>query len=206
MAFRARILGEAGQGQACPTWFGMTRRPKGKAGPPRHARFPHVDHGGLFRHRSADGHLVREERPQHLRHAPVHPPAVRGGGPGLGVQIRLGHLQGTIAKKFSARSRPRCWAVEHDVVLTPIQHDSPGEMAQPFEVQRLVPRASARPFRARPCPRSPSSSGTIRTLYKQLHSPRPAAGKTLGNGGKGLGWKTGHEVDLNCKRPQRRRA
>ena len=46
------------------------------------------------RHRAADRHLVREERPQHQRHAPVHPPAVDRGGPGLAVAQRLGDLQG----------------------------------------------------------------------------------------------------------------
>ena len=67
---------------------GRKTRPAGDAG------FPHVHHLRLFRHRAADGHLVREERSQHVRHAPVHPPADRRGGPGLGIAHRLGHLQG----------------------------------------------------------------------------------------------------------------
>ena len=59
----------------------------------RHARLPHVDELSLFRRRAADRDLVREERPQHLRHASLHPSAVDGGGPGLGIAQRLGDLQ-----------------------------------------------------------------------------------------------------------------
>ncbi len=63
-----------------------------KARPARDARLPHVDHVRLFRHRAADGHLVREERPQYLRHASLHPSAVDGGGPGVGGAFGLGDL------------------------------------------------------------------------------------------------------------------
>ena len=46
------------------------------------------------RHRAAHRHLVREERPQHQRHASVHPSAVHGGRSGLAIAQRLGDLQG----------------------------------------------------------------------------------------------------------------
>ena len=73
----------------------MARRSAGgKARPTRHHRLPHVDHLHVLRHRAADGHLVREERPQHLRHASLHPSADIGGGSGLGRAQRLGNLQG----------------------------------------------------------------------------------------------------------------
>ena len=89
---------------------GVARRGTGgKARPAGDARLPHVHHLRLFRHRAADGDLVREERPQHLRHAPVHPSADRGGGPGLGVAVRLGDLQGDRAR-HSPSWRRRCWA------------------------------------------------------------------------------------------------
>ena len=88
----------------------LARRGAGrKARPARHARLPHVDHLRLLRHRAADRHLVREERPQHLRHAPLHPPADGRGGPGVGGAQRLGDLQGD-RQEVLARSRPRCWA------------------------------------------------------------------------------------------------
>ena len=73
----------------------LARRGAGRqARPARHARLPHVDDVRLLRHRAADRHLVREERSQHLRHASLHPPADRRGGPGVGGEERLGDLQG----------------------------------------------------------------------------------------------------------------
>ncbi len=53
--------------------------------------------------------------------------------------------------------------VEKDVVLTPIMHDTPGEIAQPFDVKDWKTRRDASRFPARPCRASPSSSATIRT-------------------------------------------
>ena len=82
------------------------RRPLARRGAARQARpagddrLPHVHHGGLFRHRAAHGQLVREERPQHLGHAPVHPPAAGGGGPGLRSKSDW-EIFKAIAKKFS---------------------------------------------------------------------------------------------------------
>jgi nitrate reductase alpha subunit len=74
---------------------GLARaRAGGKARPPGDARLPDVDDLRLLRHRSADSHLVREERPQYLRHAPLHPSADQRGGPGVGIAQRLGDLQG----------------------------------------------------------------------------------------------------------------
>jgi nitrate reductase / nitrite oxidoreductase, alpha subunit len=83
----------------------------------------------LFRHRAADRELVREGRPQHLGHASLHPPADRGGGPGLREPVRLGDLQDHRAK-FSEVA-PEILGVETDVVAVPILHDTAAEMAQP---------------------------------------------------------------------------
>ena len=58
------------------------------------ARFPHVDDVPLCRRGVADGDLVREERPQHHRHASVHASAVGGGRSVVGGEERLGNLQG----------------------------------------------------------------------------------------------------------------
>jgi nitrate reductase alpha subunit len=82
------------------------RGARGQARPAGHARLPHVHHRAVQRHRAADRDLVREERPQHLGHASLHPPAVEGGGPGLGSAQRLGHLQGHCAHD-SERARAR---------------------------------------------------------------------------------------------------
>ena len=64
-----------------------------QARPAGDARLPHVDHLPVFRHRAAVGHLVREGRPQHLGHAPLHPSAVRSGAAAVGIEVRLGNLQ-----------------------------------------------------------------------------------------------------------------
>ena len=90
----------AGQGPRPATTPSRPRSTWHDAGPGRqarpagHARLPDEHDVPVQRHRAADRELVREERPQHQRHAPVHPPAVRGGGPGVAVPLRLGDLQG----------------------------------------------------------------------------------------------------------------
>ena len=68
--------------------------PEGKLDLLVDARLPHEHDVPVLGHRAADGDLVREERPQHQRHAPVHPSAVDGGGPGVAIAQRLGDLQG----------------------------------------------------------------------------------------------------------------
>ena len=72
--------------------------PLARRGADRQAR-PHGGHQlpaqldrGLLGHRPAHGHLVREERSQHHRHAPLHPPPDRGREPGVGIEIGLADL------------------------------------------------------------------------------------------------------------------
>ena len=79
----------------------------GEARPAGHPRLPHVHDGGLFRHRAADGELVREGRPQYLGHAPLHPPASGGGGPCLRIRARTGRSSRP-SPASSARSRRSC--------------------------------------------------------------------------------------------------
>jgi hypothetical protein len=50
----------------------------------------------------------------------------------VGIAQRLGHLQGHRQEVLEVA--PEVLGVEQDVVLTPIQHDSPNEIAQPFDV------------------------------------------------------------------------
>ena len=132
-ACMGKDLGEDGKKK--PTEVVVARRGAGrKARPAGHARLPHVDDLRLLRHRAADRDLVREERPQHLRHAPVHPSAVGGGRSGRGKRAATG----TSTRASPRRSRevaPEVLGVEKDVVLTPIMHDTPGEIAQPFDVK-----------------------------------------------------------------------
>ena len=80
-----------------------------QARPPRDARLPHEHHVPLFGHRVADRHVVREERPQHQRHAPVHPSAVDRRGSCMAEPQRLGHLQGLRQEiQRSVRRPPGC--------------------------------------------------------------------------------------------------
>ena len=91
------------------------------------------------RHRAADRDLVREERPQHQRHAPVHPPAVDRGGPGVAIAQRLGDLQGLRARS-SARSASATWASRRKLVLTPLMHDTPGRAGAALRREGLEAR------------------------------------------------------------------
>ncbi len=98
-----------------------------------------------------------------------------------------------IAKKFSEIA-PEVLGVEQDVVLTPIMHDTAGEMAQPFDVKDWKRGECA------PVPGKTMSNVTLverdyPNLYKRFTSLGPLMEK-LGNGGKGLAWKTEHEVEF----------
>ena len=101
------------------------RRAGGQARPAGDARLPHDHDLPLLRHRAADRHLVREERPQHLATCiPFIHPLSRGGGPGRGSarsdwEIYKGDRQEVL------RGRAGHLGVEKDVVLTPIMHDTP---------------------------------------------------------------------------------
>jgi nitrate reductase alpha subunit len=98
-----------------------------------------------------------------------------------------------IAKAFSEVC-PEVLGVEKDVVLTPIQHDSAGEMAQPYDVQdwwkgecELIPGKTG--------PQITIVERDYPNLYRRFTSLGPLMTK-VGNGGKGLGWNTEHEVEL----------
>ena len=96
-----------------------------------------------------------------------------------------------IAEAFS-RVAPEVLGVEQDVVLTPIQHDSAGEMAQPFDVKDWK-RGEIEPVPGRSMP----SVAVVERDYPNIHARFTALGPlmtSIGNGGKGINWKTEHEV------------
>ncbi len=89
--------------------------------------------------------------------------------------------------------------VEKNVVLTPIMHDTAGEMAQPYGVRdwkkgecELIPGKTA--------PQITVVERDYPNLYKRFTALGPLMDK-VGNGGKGIGWNTQTEVsqlgDLN---------
>ena len=97
-----------------------------------------------------------------------------------------------IAKAFSEVA-PEVLGVERDVVMTPIQHDTPGEIAQPFDVLDWK-RGEVDPIPGRTMP----AVSVVTRDYPNLHARFTALGPLLseiGNGGKGIAWKTGHEVE-----------
>jgi nitrate reductase alpha subunit len=98
-----------------------------------------------------------------------------------------------IAKSFSEVC-PEVLGVEQDIVLTPIQHDSPGEMAQPFDVKDwwkgecdLVPGKTG--------PQISVVERDYPNLCRRFTALGPLMTK-IGNGGKGIAWNTEHEVEL----------
>ncbi|MDE2062327.1 MAG: nitrate reductase subunit alpha [Bradyrhizobium sp.] len=84
-----------------------------------------------------------------------------------------------IAEAFS-KVAPEVLGVEEDVVLTPIMHDSAGEIE---------------PIPGKTMPAVTVVERDYPNLYKRFTSLGPLMNK-LGNGGKGMSWNTGHEVEL----------
>jgi nitrate reductase alpha subunit len=105
-----------------------------------------------------------------------------------------------IARRFSELAEGHL-STERDVVLVPIQHDTPGELAQPFDVHDwkkgecdLVPGVTA--------PQIVVVERDYPSTYRRFTALGPLAEK-LGNGGKGIAWNTDDEVkglgDLNYR-------
>ncbi len=97
-----------------------------------------------------------------------------------------------IARKFSEVA-PEVLGVEKDVVLTPILHDTPGEIAQALEVEDWKTGA-VEPIPGKTMPQITVVERDYPNLYKRFCSLGPLM-KKLGNGGKGISWNTEHEVD-----------
>ena len=98
-----------------------------------------------------------------------------------------------IAKEFSRVAEGNL-GVEKDIVTVPILHDTPGEMAQPFDVKDwkhgecdLLPGKTA--------PNIAVVERDYPATYRKFTSLGPALEK-LGNGGKGISWNTDEEVEL----------
>ena len=105
-----------------------------------------------------------------------------------------------IARRFSELAQGHL-GIEQDVVLVPIQHDSAGELAQPFDVRDwtkgecdLIPGITA--------PQIAIVERDYPNTYRRFTALGPLADR-LGNGGKGITWNTVEEVkglgDLNYR-------
>ncbi len=98
-----------------------------------------------------------------------------------------------IAKKFSDVA-PEVLGVEHDVVMSPIQHDTPGELAQPFEPKDWL-KGECEPIPGKTMPSVQLVERNYPETYARFTSMGPLLEK-LGNGGKGIGWDTKKEIEL----------
>ncbi|WP_109355433.1 nitrate reductase subunit alpha [Sphingorhabdus sp. EL138] len=103
-----------------------------------------------------------------------------------------------IAKKFSEIA-PEVLGEEEDVVMTPILHDTPGEIAQPMDVKDWT-KGEVDPIPGKTMPQVTVVERDYPNLYKRFTALGPLMDK-VGNGGKGIAWQTAHEVqhlrDLN---------
>ena len=98
-----------------------------------------------------------------------------------------------IAKKFSELA-PEKLGVEKDVVLVPILHDTPGELAQSMDVKEWK-KGEIDPVPGKSMPNIAVVERDYPNLYKRFTALGPLMEK-LGNGGKGITWNTEHEVNL----------
>lgn len=97
-----------------------------------------------------------------------------------------------LAKKFSELSVGHL-GVEKEIVLTPIQHDTPGELAQPDVKEWRKGECDAIPGKTMPAMKVVERD--YPATYERFTTLGPLMEK-LGNGGKGIAWNTDHEVDF----------
>ncbi len=97
-----------------------------------------------------------------------------------------------LAKSLSEVS-PEVLGVEKDTVLVPILHDTPGEIAQPFDVQDWKTGSiDAVPGKTMP------NVAVVERDYPNLYNRFKAIGplmEKVGNGGKGINWNTVPEIE-----------
>jgi nitrate reductase alpha subunit len=82
--------------------------------------------------------------------------------------------------------------VEKEVVLTPLMHDTPAELAQPFEVKEWK-KSQCDVVPGKTAPQVAVVERDYPATYERFTSLGPLMNR-LGNGGKGIGWNTQTEV------------
>ncbi len=98
-----------------------------------------------------------------------------------------------IAKRFSTLCEGHLGR-EKDVVLAPLMHDSPAELGQ-THVIRDWKKGEVEPIPGKTMP----NVAVVERDYPNTHARFTSLGPLmdrLGNGGKGMAWKTGHEVEF----------
>ncbi|MBY6111332.1 nitrate reductase subunit alpha [Halomonas sp. DP1Y21-3] len=97
-----------------------------------------------------------------------------------------------IAKRFS-QVCPGHLGEETDLVTLPLQHDSPGELAQPEVLDWK--RGECEPIPGKTMPSLIEVKRNYPETYERFTSVGPLL-ESIGNGGKGIGWNTDKEVEL----------
>ncbi|HJQ61647.1 MAG TPA: molybdopterin dinucleotide binding domain-containing protein, partial [Burkholderiales bacterium] len=82
--------------------------------------------------------------------------------------------------------------LEKELVLTPLMHDTPAELAQPFGVQEWK-KGECELIPGRTAPQMVVIERDYPNVYKRFTALGPLMDK-VGNGGKGIGWNTQAEV------------
>ncbi|ATZ73049.1 nitrate reductase subunit alpha [Idiomarina sp. X4] len=98
-----------------------------------------------------------------------------------------------IAKNFSKMSQGHL-GVEQDVVTVPLQHDSPGELAQPYGGKAWW-KGECEAIPGKTMPNITVVERDYPNTYHRFTSLGPLMEK-LGNGGKGISWDTKEEVEF----------
>jgi len=97
-----------------------------------------------------------------------------------------------IARKFSEVARGHL-GVEKELVLTPLMHDTPGELAQATAVKEWK-KGECELLPGRTAPQMTVVERDYPNTYRKFTALGPLMAKA-GNGGKGIAWNTEHEVD-----------
>ncbi|HNB47682.1 MAG TPA: molybdopterin dinucleotide binding domain-containing protein, partial [Burkholderiaceae bacterium] len=96
-----------------------------------------------------------------------------------------------VARSFSACAKGHL-GVEKDLVLTPIMHDTPGELAQAF-LPKEWKKGQCEPVPGKTMPAMTVVERDYPNTYRKFTALGPLMTK-VGNGGKGIAWNTEDEV------------
>lgn len=99
----------------------------------------------------------------------------------------------TIAKKFSELAKDYI-GIRKDIVLTPLMHDSPSELGQAFDPKDWK-LGECDPIPGKTMPAMTVVERDYGAIYDKFTSIGPLLEK-INNNGKGIVWKTEHEVDF----------
>ncbi len=98
----------------------------------------------------------------------------------------------TIARKFSEVA-PEVLGKEKDIVLTPLQHDTPNELAQAMDVKEWK-KGECEAIPGKTMPMIKVIERDYPNVFKRFTALGPMM-ESAGNGGKGINWDTKEEVE-----------